>query len=144
MSCFYCEKDASLLRLMALVCSLTASDVYLVRDQTYKGRCVVAYRKHLSDLHELSVEEQAAFLRDLCAVCSALASVYHPDKINLAVYGDKLPHLHFHVVPKYANGTDFGDPFVPNPKNPLYLSDFDFGNRIEEIKNAISEVNHEN
>lgn len=101
---------------------------------------MVAYQKHLSDLHELDAEAQSLYLKDLCTVSSALASLYHSDKINLAVYGDKLPHLHFHVVPKYADGADFGEPFVPNPKEPRFLSDLDFAIRIGEIKHALNEV----
>jgi diadenosine tetraphosphate (Ap4A) HIT family hydrolase len=33
-----------------------------------------------------------------------------PDKINLASLGNVVPHLHWHVIPRFAD-----DPHFPNP-----------------------------
>jgi len=40
---------------------------------------------------------------------AALRRVTQPDKINLASFGNMVPHLHWHVIPRYA-----GDRHFPN------------------------------
>jgi diadenosine tetraphosphate (Ap4A) HIT family hydrolase len=41
---------------------------------------------------------------------AALREVMAPDKINLASLGNVVPHLHWHVIPRFAD-----DPHFPNP-----------------------------
>ena len=52
-TCFYCEKDERLTDLMLEICKLKVSTLYLFKEQTYKGRCVVAYKGHINELYEL-------------------------------------------------------------------------------------------
>lgn len=40
---------------------------------------------------------------------AALREVMAPDKINLAALGNVVPHLHWHVIPRFAD-----DPHFPN------------------------------
>lgn len=42
MGCMYCEENENLALLMAPICELPSSRVYLFRNQAYRGRCVVA------------------------------------------------------------------------------------------------------
>ena len=45
----------------------------------------------------------------------ALHELFHPDKINFGAYGDTMHHLHFHLVPKYRDGFEWGGVFAMNP-----------------------------
>jgi len=38
---------------------------------------------------------------------AALRSALHPDKINLASFGNMVPHLHWHVIPRYRDDRHF-------------------------------------
>ena len=82
--------------------------VFLFKEQTYRGRCLVAYKDHVNDLFELSDEERNAYLADVARVTRALDKAFHPEKINSGAYSDKLSHLHFHLAPKYVDGPDYG------------------------------------
>ena len=46
MGCMYCEENENLALLMAPICELPSSRVYLFRNQAYRGRCVVAAGNH--------------------------------------------------------------------------------------------------
>lgn len=59
-----------------------------------------------------------------------------PAKINYGAYSDTLEHLHFHLVPKYVDGPDFGGVFRMNPKE-VYLSDEEYASMIEKIKKEL-------
>ena len=106
--CFYCVKDARLTNLMIEVCKLEASTLYLFKEQTYKGRCVVAYNGHKSEIFNLTDEERSKFMGDVSRVAEALNKAFSPDKINYGAYADTMTHLHFHIVPKYKGGPSFG------------------------------------
>jgi diadenosine tetraphosphate (Ap4A) HIT family hydrolase len=70
---------------------------------------------------------------------SAAESIHHsvkPAKLNYGVYGDKVPHLHVHIVPKYEDGTNWGLPFEMNP-GKTYLPDSEYLELISLIKNNV-------
>lgn len=121
---------------MIPICDLTVSKAFLFREQTYHGRCLVAYNGHVNDLNELAPEELNAFMADVARVTRAMQRVFNPEKINYGAYSDKLSHLHFHLAPKYVDGPDYGGTFQMNP-GKVFLSDEEYHEMIEKIKAEI-------
>ena len=132
--CFYCVKDARLTNLMIEVCKLEASTLYLFKEQTYKGRCVVAYNGHKSEIFNLTDEERSKFMGDVSRVAEALNKAFSPDKINYGAYADTMTHLHFHIVPKYKGGPSFGGTFEMSPSDKVLLKDEEYNLLINKIK----------
>ena len=59
--------------------------------------------------------------------------LYHPDKINYATYGDGMPHVHVHIVPKYKGGVSWGQPFSDSlPK--VLLTDAEYDAMIADLR----------
>ena len=131
--CLYCTNNQTQKDLMIEVGHLTVSRVFIFKEQTYKGRCLVAYDKHVNDLNELSDDERNAFMADVARVTRAMQRLFNPEKINYGAYSDKLSHLHFHLAPKYVDGPDYGGTFQMNP-GKVYLSDAEYAEMIEKIK----------
>lgn len=119
--CFYCRKDQRLHDLMIEITPLKVSTLYLFKEQTYRGRCVVAYRSHVNELFELPDTELALFTQDVANAARAMKNSLGAAKINYGAYSDKLPHLHMHLVPKYQDGPGWGTTFtmMPDPKQFL-------------------------
>ncbi len=130
--CLYCTNNQTQKDLMIEVGHLTVSRVFIFKEQTYKGRCLVAYDKHVNDLNELSDDERNAFMADVARVTRAMQRLFNPEKINYGAYADTLSHLHFHLAPKYKGGPDFGGTFRMNPKE-VYLTEEEYA----EMKNAL-------
>lgn len=124
---------------MIEICSLGVSTVFLFKEQTYKGRCIVAYKDHNVELYQLSQDELLAYMTDVNKVAAAIAKLFNPIKINYGAYSDKLPHLHIHLAPKYVDGPDYGSTFVMNPQK-VYLTDSEYTEMINLIK---KELGHE-
>lgn len=131
--CLYCTNNATLDSLMIKIADLDVSGVFLFKEQTYRGRCLVAYNGHVNDLNELSDEERNAFMADVVRVTRAMQKAFNPEKINYGAYSDKLCHLHFHLAPKYVDGPDYGGVFRMNP-GEVYLSDSEYAEMIEKVK----------
>ena len=92
--CLYCQNNETLHNLMIEIAQLSVSRVCLFKEQTYRGRCLVAYKDHVNDLNELSDEERNAFMSDVARVTRAMQKAFNPEKINYGAYSDKLSHLH--------------------------------------------------
>ena len=109
------------------------SIVYLFRDQKNKGRCVVAFKGHKTEYFQLTPEENAGYFADVAKVAKVLDELYHPDKINYATYGDGMPHVHVHIVPKYKGGVSWGQPFSDSlPK--VLLTDAEYDAMIADLR----------
>ena len=134
--CLYCQNNETLHGLMIEVATLRVSRLFIFKEQTYHGRCLVAYKDHVDDLNLLSDEERNAFMADVAQVTRAMQKVFNPAKINYGAYSDTLSHLHFHLIPKYVDGPDFGGVFQMNPKK-TYLSDKEYAEMAEAIKKAL-------
>ena len=114
--CKYCrEDDKELSSLMTHVADLPASKVYLWKDQTYYGRCVVAFNSHKTELFELTPRELEQYMQDVARVAKVVAKVSGCHKVNYAAFGDTAPHLHIHVVPKAPGKPNWGEAFVLMP-----------------------------
>lgn len=133
--CMYCANDQRLTDIMIEICELEASKVYLFKEQTYKGRCLVAYKKeHKNEIFELSEAELALYMKDVARVAAAINKTFSPNKINYGAYGDKMPHIHFHLVPKYEDGPNWGGTFEMMPQKKVLLTEEEYTALINSIK----------
>lgn len=133
-TCFYCEKDQRLDDLMIEICQLDVSTLYLFKEQTHKGRCLVAYKEHVNELFELQETELESYIKDVAKAAAAMKKAFSPNKVNYGAYSDKLPHLHFHLVPKYQDGPSWGSTFEMMPAAKVLLSDAEYSELIDQIK----------
>ena len=134
--CLYCQCNELQKSLMIEVCKLNASTVFLFKEQSHPGRCVVAYKDHVNELFELSESDRNEFMADVCKVAKAIQTAFSAKKINYGAYSDKLPHLHFHLVPKYEGEFEFGGIFEMNPQK-VFLSEQEYTETISKILKAL-------
>ena len=80
--CLYCQNNETLHNLMIEFAELSVSRVFLFKEQTYRGRCLVSYKDHVNDLNELSDEDRNAFMEDVARVTRATFQM-NPGKVYL-------------------------------------------------------------
>ena len=114
-NCSYCAEGALLDAFGIKIGELPLSKVILFKEQSHRGRVIVACKRHVDDITQLSREDRVQYLEDVNHVAEILHEVFHPDKINFGAYGDTMHHLHFHLVPKYKDGYEWGGVFAMNP-----------------------------
>ncbi len=132
-NCGYCMRGELLDKFGIFICELNVSSLILFREQTKPGRCIVAYKDHVSEMVDISKEEREAFIEDVAHAARAIHAAFHPDKVNYGMYGDTGCHLHMHLCPKYKDGDEWGSTFQMNP-DKTYLSDAEYQEMIEKIK----------
>ena len=133
-TCAYCEEGELVGKFGIRITELSASKVYLFKEQSHRGRVIVASKRHVSELVDLERRERQAFMDDVARVASALHKLFSPEKVNYGAYGDTCGHLHFHLVPKYAKDAfERGTPCAMDPKH-TYLSDTEYADLVATIK----------
>lgn len=132
MDCFYCEHGEKLAELMTPVCELQVSHVYLVKNQNFPGRCVVVFKEHKKELFELTASELHAFSEDTALVAQAINDLYKADKINYGIFGDGVPHLHYHIIPKKKDALCWGGQFDMNA-SPAFPHEEELTRRAKEL-----------
>ena len=84
--------------------------VVLVDDDNYPGFCRVIWRDHVKEVTDLSELDRMLLMDVLLQVERVVREVMQPEKINLASFGNVVPHLHWHVIPRYADDVHFPQP----------------------------------
>lgn len=93
------------------------ADAYLARSSIQRGLSIVAWRgRHVAEPTELTDDEAIRYWRELLHVGRAIEEALQPVKVNYNLLGNSLPHLHTHVVPRYADDPKPGWPF-PFPED---------------------------
>lgn len=132
-NCAYCV-GGELLAAFGYPCTeLEFSKVYVFKEQSHKGRVIVASNRHVSELIDLTDEERDGFFHDVAKVSAAVHEAFQPDKVNYGAYGDTGKHLHFHLVPKYQDEFEWNSPFAMNP-GKVTLSDEEYEALAEKIR----------
>lgn len=125
-----------------LVAALSVSSLYLSKNQTYRGHCQLVFDfRHATRLDQLSAEEWRAFSDDLFKAQAAVMRAVRPDHINIESLGNVVPHLHWHIVPRYSNDPRWGEPIWLTPlaamaNTPLLPGDRDA--LLLELRMALS------
>lgn len=84
--------------------------VVLVGDADYPGFCRVILKRHVAEMTDLAVAERERLMHVVFATEAAVREILQPDKVNLASLGNVVPHLHWHVIPRFRNDRHFPNP----------------------------------
>lgn len=103
--CPLCEPDAENVLWQDARCR-----VILVDDADYAGFCRVIWHAHVKEMTDLDAADRAHLFNVVLTVESQLRELMQPAKINLASLGNQVPHLHWHVIPRFADDAHFPDP----------------------------------
>jgi diadenosine tetraphosphate (Ap4A) HIT family hydrolase len=98
--------------LVRKVADLPTSVALLGFDQTYRGYTLVVARRHATELFHLPEAECAQYFQDMVRVARAIAAAFQPKKLNYELLGNAVPHLHWHLFPRY--------PDDPEPMRPVW------------------------
>jgi diadenosine tetraphosphate (Ap4A) HIT family hydrolase len=100
--------------------------VILFDDPNYPGFCRVIWNEHARELTDLAPLQRQAIMQVVCKVETVLREVMQPHKINLASLGNVTPHVHWHVIPRFADDVHYPQPIwgqAQREPNPAQLAE---------------------
>lgn len=69
--------------------------------RAYLGYCFVDLRRHAPRLADLTDAEAGAIGRLIARLSHALKAELHAENVYAFVVGDRVPHLHVHLIPRH-------------------------------------------
>jgi diadenosine tetraphosphate (Ap4A) HIT family hydrolase len=115
------------------------SDAYLRRADIQRGYTIATWRgRHVAEPTELDVEDATAYWLEVLRVARALEAYLQPVKMNYNLLGNSGPHLHTHLVPRYADDPRPGWPF-PFPEGDVPpIDEGSFRRDVEALRSLLS------
>jgi diadenosine tetraphosphate (Ap4A) HIT family hydrolase len=119
------------------IAELPHSYVILNRDQYFPGYTLLFTKNHVTELFHLDSDMRTGLMEELSSVAEALYTIYTPAKINYELLGNMVPHIHWHIVPRFTSEPLWPRPIWAEPHEQLSLSPDEYRQRIEIIRSAL-------
>jgi diadenosine tetraphosphate (Ap4A) HIT family hydrolase len=104
-ACELCELAAS-----AKVVANDRFSVILADEANYPGFARVIWNEHVREVSDLADADRLLLNDAVWKLEQAVREVMQPLKVNVASLGNVVPHLHWHVIPRYADDAHFPAP----------------------------------
>jgi diadenosine tetraphosphate (Ap4A) HIT family hydrolase len=88
------------------IAELPQSFVVLGDQQFYRGYCILLAKRHATELFLMPAADARALFDEMRLVAEAIAAVTHPWKLNYECLGNTVPHVHWHLFPRFATESD--------------------------------------
>lgn len=117
---------------------LHVSNLGLYDDDRFPGRCILSLHHHYEDLTEVPENLMNAYMDDIRHAMKTIKNVTGCSRVNLAILGNAVPHVHAHLIPRYPereenpNQSPWNDPRMKNTLDPILSR-----NLIQELANAL-------
>jgi diadenosine tetraphosphate (Ap4A) HIT family hydrolase len=119
------------------VIEMPNSYVILNRDQYFSGYTLLFTKLHVTELFHLDRTVRAALMDEVSSVARALDAVYMPAKINYELLGNMVPHIHWHIVPRFVSDPLWPRPIWTEAHEERFLSPADYRRHSEKIRSAL-------
>lgn len=84
--------------------------VVLAGDADYPAFTRVIWNAHVAEMSDLAPADRDELVRVVLVVERVQRELLSPDKVNLASFGNVVPHLHWHVIPRWRDDRHFPEP----------------------------------
>ena len=111
MSCELCNAEGGTVLWRDDLCRVVRPAV-----EGYAGFLRVIVNRHVKEMTDLAERER--LMRVVFACEAALRQLYNPDKVNLASLGNVVPHVHWHVIARFADDAHFPDAIWAAARRP--------------------------
>lgn len=92
---------------------------------------------HKEELYQLADNERRTFLEDMSIIARGLSEAFHPDKMNYELLGNGIPHLHWHLIPRFKLDPSWGRPIWAGQRRQKRLGREDYENTVRLIKDSL-------
>ena len=120
---------------------LSVSSLYLAREQSYMGTCSLVYdRRHVVRIDQLTADEWSELAQDIRKAEVGIFRALKPDHVNVESLGNTVPHLHWHIIPRYRHDGRWGNPIWTTLRDEMpqrSLADTEYREMADRINSGI-------
>ena len=113
------------------ICKMGYGSLYLNINQIFRGRSIYIFHEHIKDVTFIDIDKFADVDREIIIVSKVLKKIFKPQLMNVASLGNHVQHLHWHIIPRYSDDPNWGNP--PWPHGEKILTPPEYKKLTEEI-----------
>lgn len=113
--------------------------VISVDDGLYPGYTRVIWQAHVREMTDLQPGHRDELMNIVWHVEQTLRHCMRPDKVNLAQFGNMVPHLHWHVIPRWQSDSHFPDAVWAPPPSRTIARDTAWGGQRAQLQARLPE-----
>ena len=119
------------------VAEFPESVLYLHTDQFFPGWSVLVLRRHATELFELERDQRARLVDEVSNVAQALKLAFDARKVNYALFGNLVPHMHWHLIPRLGTDPAPREAVFAVTHEPVHLRAVERTERIARIRSRL-------
>jgi len=100
--CHFCTHDGG-----EILVANTVLRVIAPEEPEFPGLIRVIWHEHVAEMTDLEPSQRSALMQVVCQVEDLVRKIMNPHKINLASFGNFVPHLHWHIIPRWQDDAFF-------------------------------------
>jgi diadenosine tetraphosphate (Ap4A) HIT family hydrolase len=116
------------------VADLGETTAHLHVDQFFPGWTVLVLKRHATELFQLHPDERARLIEEVSRAAAAVQAAFQAVKVNYALLGNLLPHVHWHVIPRLAADPSPRQSVWEVPHDPARLAPAARAERIAHLR----------
>lgn len=134
--CELCQQDGGM-----LVARTNMLRVIRVLDADYPGFYRVIWNDHVAEFTDLVPADRSHLMQTVAKVETVVRAALQPTKVNLATLGNVVPHLHWHVIARFADDRHFPQPIWGQPQREVAADRWQaLISRLPEVDRAIQQA----
>jgi len=102
-------------------------EFYLIRHKSTIPWLILHPKKEYREFSHIPRRLRHRITDLLAVIEETMLEYYHPEKINIASFGNYLPRQHWHIMARFRDDSHFPEPIwgVPQREEHLDIPDFD-------------------
>jgi diadenosine tetraphosphate (Ap4A) HIT family hydrolase len=80
-----------------------------IEDADYLGYTRAFWNSHIPEMTDLSRHDRELMMEAVWRIEEAQREILRPDKVNVASLGNRVSHLHWHIIPRWRGDRHFPD-----------------------------------
>ena len=116
MSCIFCKQGNE-----HVLYNCDLYRIIVVEDKYYPGYMQIVANKHIKELSDLGRFEAVDIFRAIWQLETRMRDIFKPDKVNIASFGNMVPHLHWHIIPRFEVDRHYPNSIWGEVTHPEYL-----------------------
>ena len=110
-ACEFCDSPGGTVLWQDDFCRVVRAD-----EPDYPGFCRVILARHAREMTDLPVRDRNRLMDVVFTVERAVRDAMAPHKMNVASLGNMVPHVHWHVIPRFSDDRHFPGPVWAAPR----------------------------
>lgn len=120
------------------VLDLDLCTVRLRRDARYPWLYLVPQREGIKELHDLSDDDFKILSSEVRKASAVVATIYQPDKVNIAAFGNMVPQFHVHVQARFKSDAAWPQPIWAVEAPEIAYDEKDLQRTLERLREEFS------